>query len=98
MKNHLANIEKTKSVKMCDKVPHEVHEEMQELLYVRSEKKNERESLCESMRADLQKSLGDSDEQIDEGLGGSSGSSDPRRSHSGIKRLAKAVDRFFIHE
>ena len=71
---------------------------MQKLLYVRSQKKKERESLCESMRADLHKSLGDSDEEIDEGPGGSSRSSDPRRSHSGIKRLAKAVDRFFIHE
>ena len=45
VKNHLANIEKTKSVKMCDKVPHEVQEEMRELLYVRSQKKKERESL-----------------------------------------------------
>ena len=98
MKNHLANIDKTNSVNMCDKVPHEVQEEMRELLYVRSQEKKEHESLCESMRVDLQKSLGDSDKEIDEGPGGSSGSSDPRRSHSGIKRLVKAVDRFFIHE
>jgi hypothetical protein len=69
VKNHLANIEKTKSVKMRDHVSHEVQEEMQKLLYVCSQKKKERESLCESMRADLHKSLGDSDEEIDEGRG-----------------------------
>ena len=57
-------MDKTKSVKMCDKVPHEVHEKMRELLYDNSQKKKQRESLGESLRADLRKSLGDSDEEM----------------------------------
>ena len=42
VKNHLANIDKTNSVKMCDKVPHEVHEEMRELLYALKRRRNVR--------------------------------------------------------
>ena len=45
VKNHLTNMDKTNSVKMCDEVAHEVHEEMRELLYVRSQKKKQCESL-----------------------------------------------------
>ena len=97
LKNHLTNMDKTKSGKMCEKVPHEVHEEMRELVYVHSQKKKQHESLGESMQAGLRKSLGDSNEEIDEGPGGSLGSTDPRRLHLGIKKLAKAVDRFLFH-
>ena len=99
VKNYLANMDKSKSVKICDKIPHEAHEEMRELLYDNSQKKKQRESLGESMRTDLRKSIGDSDEKINESPDVSSGSSDPRRSHPGVKKkLAKTIDRVFIHE
>lgn len=90
VKNHLANMDTTQSVKMRDKVSHEVHEQMRELLNDNSQRKKQRESLAESLRADF--------EEIDEGPGESSRSSDPTRSYSIIKRLTKGVRRFFIQE
>ena len=53
VKNHLANVDKTKSVRFCDKVPPEVKLEMQELLLGNSQKKKQRQSLGESIREDL---------------------------------------------
>jgi len=69
VKNHLANVDKSRNVKFCDKVRPKVKLEMQNLLHGNLQKKKQRQSLGESIRADLRKSLGgsrDSDEDVDE--------------------------------
>jgi len=55
VKNHLAHLDSQKNVKMCDKVPPEVMEEMQALILGNVEKKKQKHTLDETIRRIIHK-------------------------------------------
>ena len=55
VKSHLAHLDSQKNVKMCDKVPHKVMEEMQALILGNVEKKKQKHTLEETIRRTVHK-------------------------------------------
>ena len=58
VKNHLAHVDPTRSVKFCEKVPPEVREEMQALLQGNVVKKKNKKSLDATLQKTLTKNVG----------------------------------------
>ena len=58
VKNHLAHVDPTRSVKFCEKVPLEVKTEMQALLQGNVVKKKNKQSLDSTLRKTLTKNVG----------------------------------------
>ena len=65
MKNHLAHVNPTKSIRFCEKVLLEVQAEMRGLLVGNVEKKKKKQSLASTIRKTVNKNVGvdESDEE-----------------------------------